>query len=178
MKICVFCSSSKNLDAKYIEAAEKLGRAIANRGHELVFGGYDQGLMGACANAAVAAGAPVHGVTTVGLSATGRKIVEGISNVEEENLTVRLRRMIAMSDGFITLPGGLGTFEEFFTVMSQIKAHELSSTCALLSVDGYFNPLVKMLDLSCETGLNSCAWRDFCGEFNNAEDAIEFLESR
>ena len=64
MKICVFCSSSNNLDAKYVDAAKALGETIAARGHELVFGGYDKGLMGDVANAAVAAGGRVFGVTT------------------------------------------------------------------------------------------------------------------
>lgn len=71
MKICVFCSSSDNLDAKYVDAAKALGETIAARGHELVFGGYDKGLMGDVANAAVAAGGRVFGVTTTGLTAKG-----------------------------------------------------------------------------------------------------------
>lgn len=139
MKICVFCSSSDNLDAKYVDAAKALGETIAARGHELVFGGYDKGLMGDVANAAVAAGGRVFGVTTTGLTAKGRAIVEGIENVEEPDLSTRIKHMVSMSDAFVTLPGGLGTFEEFFSVMSQIKAGELKATCALLDVDGYSN---------------------------------------
>ena len=177
MKICVFCSSSANLDAKYIQAAKNLGRTIAERGHELVFGGYDQGLMGATAKAAVSAGGRVHGVTTAGLTATGRTIVDGIENVEEPDLSTRIKHMVRMSDAFVTLPGGLGTFEEFFSVMSQIKAGELEATCALLDVDGYFKPLVEMLDLSCETGLNSCDWRAFCGVFDNADALVDWFEN-
>ncbi len=176
MKICVFCSSSKNLDNKYLDAAKDLGRAIASRDHELVFGGYDQGLMGAVANAAVAAGGKVYGVTTTGLTATGRAIVEGIENAEESDLSTRIKHMIGMSDAFVTMPGGLGTFEEFFSVMSQIKVGELSAVCALLDVDGYFSPLVEMLDLSCATGLNSCDWRSFCDSFTDPNDLIAWLE--
>ena len=176
MKICVFCSSSDNLDAKYVDAAKALGETIAARGHELVFGGYDKGLMGDVANAAVAAGGRVFGVTTTGLTAKGRAIVEGIENVEEPDLSTRIKHMVRMSDAFVTLPGGLGTFEEFFSVMSQIKAGELKATCALLDVDGYFKPLVEMLDLSCETGLNSCDWRAFCDVFTTPDDIIDWLE--
>lgn len=178
MNICVFCSSSKNLDEKYTAAAQRLGETIASRGHQLVFGGYDQGLMGAVANAAVAAGGKVYGVTTEGLTATGRSIVEGIENVEEKDLSTRIKRMINMSDAFVTLPGGLGTFEEFFSVMSQIKAGELDALCALLDVDGYFPPLVKLLDLSCETGLNSCDWRAFCDCFTEPSALIGWLEDK
>ena len=176
MKICVFCSSSDNLDAKYVEAAKALGKTIAARGHELVFGGYDKGLMGDVANAAVAAGGHVFGVTTTGLTAKGRAIVEGIENVEEPDLSTRIKHMVRMSDAFVTLPGGLGTFEEFISVMSQIKAGELKATCALLDDDGYFKPLVEMLDLSCETGLNSCDWRAFCDVFATPDDIIDWLE--
>ena len=155
-----------------------LGETIAARGHELVFGGYDKGLMGDVAgNAAVAAGGRVFGVTTTGLTAKGRAIVEDIENVEEPDLSTRIKHMVSMSDAFATLPGGLGTFEEFFSVMSQIKAGELKATCALLDVDGYFKPLVEMLDLSCETGLNSCDWRAFCDVFTTpSNDIINWLE--
>ncbi len=177
MKICVFCSSSANLNAKYIQAAEHLGRTIAERGHELVFGGYDQGLMGATAKAAVSAGGRVRGVTTAGLTATGRTIVDGIESVEEPDLSTRIKHMVRMSDAFVTLPGGLGTFEEFFSVMSQIKAGELEATCALLDVDSYFKPLVEMLDLSCEAGLNSCDWRAFCDVFDNADALVDWFEN-
>ncbi len=178
MNICVFCSSSNNLDEQYIDAAKHLGRTLANRGHAVVFGGYDQGLMGAVANAAVAAGGQVFGVTTAGLTATGRSIVAGIENVEEADLSARIKHMISISDAFVTLPGGLGTFEEFFSVMSKIKAGELSSACALLDVGGYFEPLVAMLDRSCETGLNSCDWRAFGGVFSDPDALIDWLERK
>lgn len=75
MNICVFCSSSNHVDRCYIAAAQETGRAIAGRGHTLIFGGYDMGLMGEVAKATVSAGGKVIGVTTSGLSAKGRSVV-------------------------------------------------------------------------------------------------------
>ena len=74
------------------------------------------------------------------------------------------------------MPGGLGTFDEFFVVMSQVKAGELDAKSAILNVGGYFDPMVEMLDRACETGLNSSDWRRDCEVFNASEPLVEWLE--
>ena len=146
MNICVFCSSSSNLDPMYTEAADALGREIARRGHTLVFGGYDMGLMGAVARAAVEESGRVLGVTTEGLSAKGRAAVEGIEEECAVDLSARKERMVELSDAFVSLPGGLGTFDEFFSVISRVKAGEIEAKSALFDVDGFFAPLAELLD--------------------------------
>lgn len=105
MNICVFCSSSNHVDRCYIAAAQETGRAIAERGHTLIFGGYDMGLMGEVAKATVSAGGKVIGVTTSGLSAKGRSVVPGIQELQTENLSKRKETMVSLSDAFITMPG-------------------------------------------------------------------------
>lgn len=177
MNICVFCSSSNDLDDIYLDAAAALGRAIAGRGHTLVFGGYDMGLMGASARAAVEAGGRVMGVTTEGLSAKGRAVVAGIEEECTADLPARKERMVELSDAFVTLPGGLGTFDEFFSVISRVKAGELNAPSALLDVDGFFKPLAALLDDACARGLNSSNWRAACEIFDDAEALVSWIEN-
>lgn len=88
----------------------------------------------------------------------------------------RKERMMALSDAYVALPGGLSTFDELFVVLSKVKANEMSCKSAIMNVGGYYDPLVEMLDRSTATGLNSTDWRDICGVFNNAEEMISWLE--
>lgn len=177
MNICVFCSSSNHVDRCYIAAAQETGRAIAERGHTLIFGGYDMGLMGEIAKTTVSAGGKVIGVTTSGLSAKGRSVVPGIQELQTENLSKRKETMVSLSDAFITMPGGIGTLDEFFSVISQAKVGEIHGKSALLNVDGYFDPLVQMLDDSCEKGLNSTDWHEYGNAFSRCETLLNWLES-
>lgn len=177
MKICVFCSSSHNLPDVYVDDALEVGRGIGRHGHELVFGGYDQGLMGAVAHGAHEAGAPVWGVVTDGLNMAPGRVTFPCDHVESTpDLGVRKARMVELSDAFIALPGGLGTFDELFSVLAQAKAGEIVARTALVNTAGYFDALVAMLDHATATGLNSTDWRDYTGVFTDADEAIAFLE--
>ena len=176
MNICVFCSSSSNLDEVYVQAAKELGEALAERGHTLVFGGYDMGLMGTVAKSVRANGGKVIGITTKDLTAKGRAVVPGIEMRQTENLSQRKETMVSLSDAFITLPGGIGTLDEFFSVISQAKVGEVDGKSALLNVEGYFDPLVQMLDESCAKGLNSSDWHQYGSAFNDCDELLDWLE--
>ncbi len=178
MDICVFCSSASDLDQCYVQAAEDLGKAIAERGHTLVFGGYDMGLMGAAAKSALAAGGKAIGITTEGLSRKGRSIVGGITAMEAADLAERKSEMVRLSDAFVTLPGGLGTLDEFFSVISSAKAGETTGKIALLNVNGYFDPLIQMLDESCAKGLNRGDWRTLGNAFSDVDELLSWLEQQ
>ena len=94
----------------------------------------------------------------------------------ESDLATRKTRMTSLADAFVTLPGGLGTLDEFFDIVSQVKAGELDAKSAILNVGGYFDPLVEMLDRATATGLNSTDWRRDCEVFNAPEPLVEWLE--
>lgn len=177
MNICVFGSSSNSVAPIYKNAALELGRALALQGHTLVFGGYDMGLMGAVAAGAAEMGGPVVGVITNTLEGSGRAVFPCTEVISSADLTARKTKMIEMSDAFVTMPGGLGTFDEFFTVMSLVKAGESHAKSALYNVAEYFNPLIRMLEDSCEKGLNSTDWRDSCNAFTNPDELIAWLEA-
>lgn len=151
--VCVFCGSSVGARVEYCDAAAQMGREIAAQGLRLVYGGGNIGLMGVVAQAALDGGAEVIGVIPemlmrkeVGFLDVTRLHVVG-------SMHERKAMMVELSDGFIALPGGFGTFEEFFEVVtwSQLGMH--GKPCALLNIAGYYTPLVAMLDHGVESGL-------------------------
>jgi uncharacterized protein (TIGR00730 family) len=143
--ICVFCGSRPGDDPAFATAAAALGAAIAGRGLTLVYGGAKVGLMGALASAALAAGGKVVGVIPKGL--VSKEVAH--DNLSELFLTdtmhERKERMILLSDAFISMPGGWGTYDELFEVLTlaQIGFHDKPS--GLLNVKGYFDPLLALL---------------------------------
>ncbi len=145
-RICVFCGSSSGSRPDYRAAAEQVGRFFAGRGIGIVYGGAKLGLMGAMADAALAAGGEVTGVMPSHLIA--REIGhDGLTKMHVVGSMHERKAMMAdLSDGFIALPGGFGTFEEFCEVLtwSQLGLHK--KPCGLLNVSGYYSPLLEMFD--------------------------------
>lgn len=147
MNVCVFCASARDVPAVYEEAARALGRALGERGHALVFGGFDTGLMGTVAAAARQAGAPVTGVLPCkagGLA--GRPVFDCDELVETDGMAERKSAMAALSDAFVALPGSYGTLDEFYTVLSEEKlmGGDRLRSIALLNVAGFYDPLAEL----------------------------------
>jgi uncharacterized protein (TIGR00730 family) len=149
--ICVFCGSNAGLDPSYRAEAERVGRLLAARGIELIYGGGNIGLMGAVADACLTAGGTVVGVIPEALMG---KEVEG-RNVEHRALTrlevvdsmhTRKARMAELADGFIALPGGFGTFEEFCEILTWGQLGFHVKPMGLLNVNGFYDPLLKLFD--------------------------------
>jgi uncharacterized protein (TIGR00730 family) len=150
--VCVFCGSNPGNAAVYAEGARAMGAEIARRGLVLVYGGGAVGLMGIVANAALDAGGEVHGVIPRALR---EKEVGhfGLTRLEVvETMHVRKARMAELSDGFIAMPGGIGTFEELFEIWTwgQLGIH--SKPLAFLNVAGFYDPLAAFLDQTVEAG--------------------------
>jgi uncharacterized protein (TIGR00730 family) len=151
-RVCVFCGSSPGRDPIFLDAAEQVGRAIARRGLELVYGGAHVGLMGRVADAALSAGGRVIGV--IPRSMVDREIAHtGLSDLRVvSSMHERKALMESLSDGFIALPGGIGTFEEVCEIFTwgQLGLH--AKPCALLNVLGYYAPFLQLLDGAVEMG--------------------------
>jgi uncharacterized protein (TIGR00730 family) len=145
-RICVFCGASPGARPDYFRAARELGYLIAERGIGLVFGGGKVGMMGEIATAALSRGGQVTGVIPRGLfeKEVGYNELADLRVVD--SMHQRKALMAELSDGFIALPGGLGTTEEFFEVLTwaQLGIHE--KPCGLLDVCGYFDRLVEFVD--------------------------------
>lgn len=144
--LCVFCGSSAGHEPAYTEAARTLGRTLAGAKIRLVFGGGRVGLMGEVANAALAAGGEAIGVIPNFLvereiAHTGLTDLHVVGSMHE-----RKAMMSGLSDGFVALPGGTGTLEEFFEVLTWAQLGEHAKPCGLLNVAGYYDPLLSVLD--------------------------------
>lgn len=145
-RICVFAGSSPGARAQYSLAARELGNALARRQIGLVYGGARVGLMGALADAALAAGGHVTGVIPERLVA--KEIAhEGLSELRiVASMHERKALMSDLADGFIALPGGLGTLEELFEVLTWAQLGLHRKPCGLLNVDGFYDQLLSFID--------------------------------
>lgn len=146
MRLCVFCGSSFGVRGAYRAGAEALGRLLAERQIELVYGGAQAGLMGALADAVLANGGRVLGVIPRAL--TDRELAhQGLTELRMvSSMHERKALMASLSDGFVALPGGIGTLEELFEVWtwSQLGLH--AKPCALLDIEGYYAGLADFMD--------------------------------
>ena len=151
-RLCVFCGASPGRDPAQVELATSVGTGLARRGIGLVYGGGRRGLMGAVADAALAAGGEVIGVIPEGL--VGRELAHpGVTELRVvESLHERQAQMAILSDGFIALPGGLGTLEELAEVASWAQLELHAKPIGLLGHAGYWELLLAWLDRATADG--------------------------
>lgn len=144
--ICVYCGSSPGGSPEYLRAAGALGREVGRRGLKLVYGGAGVGLMGEVARSAMAAGAKVIGVIPQALAEQEIASTDRIELRVVRDMHERKAVMAELADGFIALPGGFGTFEEFFEALTWLQLGLHTKPCGLLNVNGYFDLLLGFLD--------------------------------
>ena len=147
-KLCVFCGASMGRNPAYVTAARSLARALATNGITLVYGGASVGIMGQLADAALDAGGQVIGVMPQELvdrevSHLGLTELKVVGSMHERKAV-----MAELSDGFIALPGGLGTLEELIEVLTWAQLRFHSKPCGLLNTDSYYDRLLSFLDHS------------------------------
>ena len=150
--VCVFCGSQPGDDPAYEGAARALGETLAAMGIELVYGGGHVGLMGAIADAALAAGGEATGVMPRALvdreiAHTGLTRLHVVGSMHE-----RKAMMSELSEGFVALPGGSGTLEEFFEVLTWAQLGEHGKPCGLLNIAGNYDPLLAVFDHMVDRG--------------------------
>jgi uncharacterized protein (TIGR00730 family) len=151
-RICVFCGSSAGVNPEYASAARALGRTLAGRGIGLVYGGGSVGLMGVLADATLEAGGEVTGVIPRALEL--RELAHGrltalhvVSSMHE-----RKAKMAELAEGFVALPGGMGTLEELAEILTWAQLGLHARPCGLLDVAGYYRPLIAFLDHAAAEG--------------------------
>jgi hypothetical protein len=151
-RIAVFCGSRTGSDEHYAAAAAELGRLMVRRGHELVYGGGSVGLMGVIADAVLDAGGSVIGVIPRML-ATRELLHPRVTDMRRvPDMHARKALMAELADAFIALPGGYGTLEELFEVITWAQLGIHRKNIGLLNVAGFFDPLVRMIDHAIGTG--------------------------
>ena len=170
--ICVYCGSRRGRNPAYASAARSLGTHVAEAGLRLVYGGGGVGLMDEVAQAAMEAGGTVVGVIPEALLAleVGK---HGITELEVvRDMHARKHRMAALADGFVALPGGYGTLEELFEVITWTQLGVHRKPVGVLDVAGYYGPLVSMLDHMVEEGFVSQAQRAIVAVASEPSDLL------
>lgn len=147
-RICVFCGSNGGANPVYREAAEKVGKFLARENVELVYGGGRVGLMGTVADTVLAAGGKAIGIIPESLAI--REVAHsGLTELHiVDSMHERKALMAELSDGFIALPGGFGTFEEFCEIVTWAQLGIHRKPCALLNVAGFYDHLIALFDFS------------------------------
>src|SRR5688572_32693696 len=174
-RVCVFCGSSSGTSPVYREAAEGLARAMVTRGIGLVFGGGGVGLMGVLADAVIAAGGHAIGVIPHALVAreiahTGLPDLRVVGSMHERKAT-----MAELADGFIALPGGFGTFEEFCEAITWTQLGLHRKRCGVLNVRGFYDPLLALFDSAVRAGFIRDANRDIVTATHNPAELLDRL---
>lgn len=174
-RICVYCGSSPGADPAYVTAAETLGRFLAAREIGVVYGSASVGMMGALADAALDAGGEVVGVIPAGLDE--KEVAHpGVDLEVVDSMHERKQRFAELADGFVALPGGLGTLEELFEILTwaQLGIHE--DPCGLLNVAGYFDGIVDFLDHAVAAEFVAPEHRDMLLVAADAESLLDEFE--
>ncbi len=175
MRVCVYCGSSAGDHARFAAAARDFGAALARAGIGLVYGGGRVGLMGAIADAALAAGGEVIGIIPRFLE--NREIAHaGVELRVVESMHERKAMMAELSDAFVALPGGFGTFEEFFEIVTWVQLRLIEAPCILVNVDGYFDPMIALIDGATANGFISVRNRAIVEAYATCAQALARLD--
>lgn len=174
--VCVFCASAAGASPDYLNAAGDLGRRIARRGHGLLYGGATVGAMGAVADAALEAGAPVIGVIPDIIK--DREIDHlGLTELHVVRTMHQRKAMLAdRADAFVALPGGYGTMDEFIEIVTWAQLRIHAKPCVLVNIGGFYDGLLAFLDTCVREGFIKPENRTLVQVARDPEDALSLVE--
>ena len=177
MVICIYGASSDQIDPAYLRAGEELGLAMARRGHSLVFGGGGHGLMGAVARGMTRGGGSITGVAPRFFNVDGI-LYDGCTEfLYTDTMRERKALMEEQADAFVMTPGGIGTYEEFFEILTLRQLGRHNKPIAILNTLNYFAPLQQLLEQTINLGFMKPACRALYGLFSEPTALLDFLES-
>lgn len=180
MTICIFGAASAHIDERYIKAVEDLGETLAKRGHSLVFGCGGTGLMGAAARGFKRGGGHIKGVVPSFFKQEGVELLfnECDETVYTETMAERKAIMEDSADAFIIVPGGVGTFEEMFQVITLKQLNRFDKAIVIYDVCGYYDVLEDFLSHACDEKFIASYCKDRLYKFTeDMDEAIEYVES-
>ena len=176
MQICVYGASSDAIDPQYIAATETLGEKMGLRGHTLVFGGGAAGLMGAAARGMSKQGGRIIGIAPSFFNVDGILYKGCTDFIYTETMHERKFQMEEQSDAFIITPGGIGTFEEFFEVLTLKQLGRHNKPIALLNIGGYYDDILSLIEKAIAGRFMQEACRKLVRAFDNADTLLDYLE--
>ena len=177
MKICVFGASSRDLAQVYYDDAYALGAILAKRGHVIVFGGGTSGLMGSVARGAKSEGGYIIGVAPKFFDEPGILHKECDEMIFTETMGERKKAMEDMSDAFVTLPGGIGTFEEFFEALTLKQLGRHAKAMAVLNTLGYYDALEAMVQRAVDERFLTADGKDLYAMFTDVGELVSYVEN-
>ncbi len=179
MNICVFGAASSEIDSKYIDAVEQMGESLANAGHALVFGAGGQGLMGAAARGFKKGKASITGIIPEFFKEADIELIYDDCDtlIYTETMHQRKAKMEELADAFIIVPGGIGTFEELFEVLTLKQLARHKKPIAIYNIDGYYNALELMLEHSTDERFVKENCKLLYSVFNDLQSMIDYLQA-
>ncbi len=179
MKVTVYGSASPRIDKKYKNAGFELGKALASRGHSMVFGAGSEGMMGAVAEGFKSVGGYVHGVIPHFFEEGGYENVFYDSDkiTKTETMAERKQIMEDEADAFIITPGGIGTYEEFFQVITLKQLGRHKKAIAIYNPDGYFDPLDALMNDAINQGFVNKECSKLAPIFTDIQSLIDYVEN-
>lgn len=178
MKICVFGAASDEIARAYIDEVENFGEMLASRGHDLVFGAGQHGLMGAVARGVKSKNGHIHGVIpTFFKEDTIEHIFEECDEITyTETMAQRKSKMEDLADAFVIVPGGIGTFEEFFEVLTLKQLARHTKPIAIYNINNYYDNLETFLTTSYEQGFIRKNCKTLYFSSDNPERILDYIE--
>lgn len=177
MRICIFGASGTELDAKYITEVEALGEALARRGHSLMFGGGTNGLMGAAARGFKRGRGHITGVAPRFFDVPGILYEDCDDFVYPDSMRDRKKYMEDNSDAFIVVPGGIGTYEEFFEVLTLKQLARHAKPIVLFNVNGFFDTLNGLIERNIKEGFVRPQTAELYITTDNQDEIISYVEN-
>ena len=176
MKICLYGSASTKIAQQYIDAVYNLANQLAKRGHTLVFGGGSQGLMGAAARGVKAAGGKIIGVVPNFFKLQQGVLFEDCDTVHYcETMYERKQIMEETADCFLAVPGGIGTYDEFFGVTANRQLGRHNKKIAVYNINGFYDGLAQLVKHGFNEGFIG-EYKDYFQVLNSQEEVIKYLE--
>ncbi len=176
MNICLYGASSNAIAMSYINPTEELGAKIAERGHTLIYGGGAAGLMGAAARGASSQGGEIIGIVPSFLNVDGILFDNCDEMIFTETMRERKKLMEEKSDAFIVTPGGVGTFDEFFEILTLKQLGRHSKPIAVFNINGYFDSLVEQLKNAVHKQFMNPDSFELCFFTDNSNKLINYIE--
>ena len=177
MVICVYGASSQTIHPDYLAGVEAFGRAMGKRGHALLFGGGDKGLMGAAARGVKSQQGTVIGVAPRFFNVDGVLYPHCDKFYYTDTMRERKQILEDQAEAFVAVPGGIGTFDELFEILTLKQLGRHSKPIALLNLRGYYDPLLALLDKAMEEGFMKEECRGLWAAFDDADALLDYLES-
>jgi uncharacterized protein (TIGR00730 family) len=171
-RLCVYCGSNSGTSPAFAALAQQLGSALAHRGIGMVYGGGHVGLMGIAADAALAAGGEVVGVITEQL--VGAEVAHtGLTRIEVMGtMHQRKARLADLADGFLVLPGGFGTVDEFAEVLTWNQLGLIAKPVVLVDIDGFWGPMFEWMERAVDAGFVRSSHRMLAQHAHSVDEAI------